>query len=226
MRGALWIVVALVSGCASGRPIGELLPDESHVQQAVGALPGEYRAAEASRGGYYLTWVPEGAPEGAPTAVGHHLGSVGELRSVQPTDFVDRAGSFEVGAQLVPAPDLPPVVRVSMALHALAPLDDPTRPDGLSRTEAFVTSDGELPPRFVDALRGPALFVEEVRPAEDGRTYRAAWRIDGARAPWGARWKGGHAAEYVVSVVVVDAAGAVGRTLVFASATTRPGEGH
>lgn len=217
MRRAGWVfVLSVVSGCASGRPIRELLPDEVHVRQVAAALPGDYRPGLAPDGitaPAHLSWVPVGEDERE--EVGYELDSTWP---VQPASFVERTGTFEVGAQLTAAQDLPAIERVSMALHALEPVDEPGPPDAERALRRLMAGGGRLPPRVASALQRPPVgVVEDVRPAEDGRTYGATWSRDGATAPWRKTWYG-YSADYVVSVVVIDVDGGVARALVVASA--------
>lgn len=215
------VVVVLLTGCSSGaRPLHELLPDEVHVRQEAASLPGEYRPGIASDGlpPFHLTWLPAGTREAEPPFVGYRLDGGASIRAIAPRELLpDRGGTFEVGAELVSGAGLPAIRRVSMALHALAPLDQPDPPDPARTIEALQDPDDQLPPRLRAALVRPPIAVQDAAPGEDGRTYRVTWAIDGRQAPWGVTWLG-VAAEHLISVVVVDAQGGVARGLIVATA--------
>ncbi|MBX3466306.1 MAG: hypothetical protein KF878_05340 [Planctomycetes bacterium] len=221
---SLVLVVVLVSGCSSGaRPLHELLPEEVHVRQVAASLPGEYRPGVGGDGlpPYHLTWLPAGTREAEPPFVGYRLDGGASIAAIAPPGLLSDPGeTFEVGAELVAGGGLPALRRVSMALHALAPLHQPDPPDPARAIEAQLALDGLLPARLRAALGRPPVAVQDTAPGEDGRTYRVTWTIDGREAPWGVTWLG-LAADHLISVVVVDAQGGVARGLIVAKAMAR-----
>ncbi len=213
MRSTLSLLaIVCLTGCASGKPLGELLPQEKHLREIAGALPGEYRVGIGDfPSPYELTWIRSDRGEKAVPIVGYDHDGGQSLKAATTRGWVDRAAPFEVGVEVVAAADLPKVTTVSVELYALEALDDPQGPAAPS-IERIVASQGRLPARLKRALEQPAIARKAVTPGADGKTYKAVFPLDGKGAPWGARWFG-FAADYLLSIVIIDEAGGIARTL-------------
>lgn len=188
------LAALLVSGCASGRPLTELLPPEPHLQQVAAHLTGDYELDTGNDPRDTCVWLPAGLEQPSWGRLGTSAGGAPQL--------VDPEESFVVSARVEVEPAR--VERVSVALwplkagqdlHALDELRDPP----LVVQDAVAAADGET--------------FEAVFRFEDGRGLE--WTTDP-----GAILK--VAARFLASIVVIGDDGDVTRTVLHLSAYVDP----
>lgn len=203
------VLACSAAGCASGRPLPELLPaGEPHLARVTAGLDGLYRADDPTTqpyGGHTRTWLPIDAPDRTvlPEGVSGWTGrdarpSGGSLSYVQPGSPVAPGETFELGGHVVPDPTVPPLQRVNLALYRASTMPESDPPDTV------------MSARVRAAIAQPPLAQADV--PLDGPTYgwTATLREDDVAWEQGPL---GPTARFVLSVIAVDAEGGVGRTL-------------